>query len=124
MNIAAGYLALGGLVTVGFGVLYRVRSRLMARMVGIDLRPGRARADYRSIYGGSQITIGVFFCLAAWQPSWRAAGLAALSLFALGFGMTRVASLAYDRVGHDAQWVVGALEILAGVIGLLLLFQF
>ena len=123
MNIAAGYLALGGLVTLAFGALYLVRSRLMARMVGIDLRPGRARADYRSIYGGSQIAIGFFFCLAAWQPGWRGAGLAALSLFALGFGGTRLASLAYDRVGRDAQWVVGALEILAGVIGFLLLFQ-
>jgi hypothetical protein len=120
MNLAAPYLALGGLVTIGFGVLYIVRSSAMAHMVGIELPTATARADYRSIYGGSQICIGIFFCLAAWHPSWRGAGLAALSLFALGFGVARLGSLALDRVRRDLQWVIGALEILAGVIGALL----
>jgi hypothetical protein len=121
MNIPAAYLAFGGVVTIGFGVVYLVRSRAMARMVEIELPSARARADYRSIYGGSQIAIGLFFCLGAWHPSWRPPGLAALGLFAVGFGVTRLGSLAYDRVGRDPQWIVGALEILAGVMAALLL---
>jgi hypothetical protein len=121
MNVAAAYLALGGVVTIGFGVVYLGRSGAMARMVEIELPSAPARADYRSIYGGSQIGVGLFFCFAAWQASWRPAGLAALGLFVLGFGVTRLASLAYDRVRRDPQWVIGGLEIVAGILAALLL---
>ena len=121
MKVATIYLAVGGFVTIGFGLAYLVRSRLMARMVGMELRNAPARADYRSIYGGAQIAIGLFFCLAAWNASWRFAGLTALTLFAFGFGTTRLASLAYERVGRDFQWLVGALEIVAGIVGVVLL---
>jgi uncharacterized protein DUF4345 len=124
MNLAAGYLVLGGVVTIAFGIVYLVRSRLMARIVGIELRTAAARADYRSIYGGAQVCIGTFFCIAAGQPTWRTPGLVALGLFALGFGVTRLGSLALDRVRRDVQWLVGTLEIVAGVIALLLLKRF
>jgi hypothetical protein len=109
------------LVTLGFGVLYLVRSRLMARMVGMHLPSASARADYRSIYGGAQIAIGIFFCLTAWEPTWRRPGLVGLTLFVLGFGVTRLTSLASERVGRDVQWVVGALEVIAGIVGAVLL---
>jgi hypothetical protein len=95
----------------------------MARLVGIELPSAPAGADYRSIYGGAQIGVGMFFCLAASQPGWQAPGLAALALFALGFGVTRLASLAFDRVRHNFQWIVGGLEIVAGVIAALLLLK-
>lgn len=122
--VGACYLALGGVVTFGFGVAYLVRSRQMARFVGIALTSGSARADYRSIYGGAQICIGAFFCVAAWIPAWRTAGLAALSLFAFGFGAARLGSLALDRVGRrDVQWIVGALEVLAAAVGAVILLQ-
>lgn len=115
--LRTGYLFLGGLATLGFGVLYLVRSRLMARMVGMQLPSASARADYRSIYGGAQIAIGIFFCLAAWQPTWRTPGLVGLVLFVLGFGVTRLTSLACERVRRDVQWIVGVLEVIAGVVG-------
>jgi hypothetical protein len=121
MNLSAAYLWLASVTTIGFGVAYLVRSRAMARMVGIEIKSARARADYRSIYGGAQITIGVFFCLAALKPEWEAPGLAAVALFAAGFGVARLLSLAYERVESDFQWIVGALEVTAGMIGGLLL---
>jgi hypothetical protein len=125
MTLAATYyLGLGGLVTIGFGVAYLSRSRLMARLVGISLTSASARADYRSIYGGAQICLGLFFCLAARIPTWRIPGLAAFSLFAFGFGATRLGSLALDRVGRrDVQWVVGALEVIAAAVGAVILLK-
>ena len=105
--MVAVYLALAGVVTIAFGMVYLLRSRLMARTVGIELRSAGARADYRAIYGGSQIGVGIFFCVVARHSSSHALGLAAVSLFALGFGITRLASLAYDRAGRDPQWVLG-----------------
>jgi hypothetical protein len=121
MNLLTAYLGLGGVVTIGFGIVYLLRTRDMARLVGIELLSAQARADYRSIYGGAQICIGLFFCLAASRPAWRQAGLAALSLFVLGFGVTRLASLGLERVGRDSQWIVGVLEVAAGAVGALLL---
>ena len=115
MSLDAAYLALGALVTIGFGVAYLVDSHVMARMVGIALPSAGARADYRAIYGGAQVGIGFFFALAAWRPAWHEPGLAALALFALGFGIVRLASLALDRIRRDPQWVVGALEIAGGI---------
>ncbi len=115
MSLDAAYLALGALVTIGFGVAYLADSHAMGRMVGIALPSAGARADYRAIYGGAQVGVGFFFALAAWRPAWHQPGLAALALFALGFGIARVASLGVDRVRRDPQWIVGALEIVAGL---------
>lgn len=115
MNFSAIYLGFGGLVTIGFGVAYLVRSQRMARMVEIELRSARARADYRAIYGGAQIGVGLFFMVAAWRPSWRDAGLAGLGFFVLGFGVARLLSLAIDRAGRDLQWIVGAIETVLGL---------
>ena len=109
-------LALGAAVTFGFGVAYLVASRPMARMVGVEISSPSARADYRAIYGGAQVALGVFFALAAWRPAWREPGLAALALFAAGFGVVRLASLAVDRARRDPQWIVGALEVIAGLV--------
>jgi hypothetical protein len=115
-SLAVAVLALGAAVTFGFGVAYVVASRRMARMVGIEIPTPSARADYRAIYGGAQIALGVFFALAAWRPAWREAGLAALALFAAGFGVARLGSLAAERAGRDPQWIVGALEVIAGIV--------
>ena len=87
-------------------------------MVGIELSNGRARADYRAIYAGSQIGIGIFFLLAAANADWLEPGLVALGLFAGGFGLLRLGSLAADRQGRDIQWIVGALELMAGILAL------
>lgn len=123
MNLASAYLALGAVTTVGFGVAYAVRAPQMARMVGIDVPSNSARADYRAIYAGSQIGIGLFFAVAAFRPTWVQPALAALALFAGGFGVARLASLVVERAGWQAQWIVGALEILAGGIAAWVLRQ-
>ena len=107
-------LIAGAVVTLGFGVAYLVASSRMARMVGIEVPSASARADYRAIYGGAQFALGVFFALAASRPEWREPGLAALALFAAGFGVARLASLGAERAWRDPQWIVGALELLAG----------
>ena len=120
MNLAAIYLGVGGLITFGLGVAYLIRSERMARMVGIELRSARARADYRAIYGGSQVGLGLFFLWAAYHSRWLGAGLAALALFALGFGVARLLSLALDRAGRNVQWIVGAIETALGLIALVL----
>lgn len=121
MTASAAYLALGGVVTIAFGAAYVVRSRQMARLVGIEMPSASARADYRAIYSGSQIGIGLFFIIASRHPSWFAPGLTGLALFALGFGIARLASLASERAGREFQWLVGALEMLAGLVALWLL---
>jgi Domain of unknown function (DUF4345) len=121
MNAGAIYLGFGGIVTAGFGIAYLVGSQRMARLVEIALPSARARADYRAIYGGAQIGLGLFFILAAWRPGWRDAGLAGLGLFVLGFGVVRLLSLALDRAGRDVQWIVGAIETLLGLTAFYLL---
>lgn len=121
MSFAAAYLVLGGIGTIGFGIAYAVRTQPMARMVGIEVSSASARADYRAIYAGSQIGVGVFFLLTAWRPLWLQAGLAALALFAGGFGIVRLSSLAAERAHWQFQWIVGVLEIIAGTIAAWLL---
>ena len=45
------------------------------------------------------------------------ASLALGGLVTLGFGVTRLGSLATDRRRRDPQWIVGALEIASGLVG-------
>ncbi|MFN2475602.1 MAG: DUF4345 family protein [Chthoniobacterales bacterium] len=123
MNFASAYLALGGITTIGFGLAYAVRSSRMARMVDLELPSAAARADYRSIYAGSQVAIGIFFVIAARSSAWLAPGLAAVAFFACGFGVARLSSLALDRAKWQFQYIVGALEIGAGAIAAWLFFS-
>jgi hypothetical protein len=115
MSVAVMYLWVAAVVTAGFGVAYLVRSTTMARMVGVQIPSASARADYRAIYGGAQIGIAIFFAASARHAGWMLPGLWAVALFAGGFGVARLGSLVVDRAGRDPQWVVGALELLAGV---------
>jgi uncharacterized protein DUF4345 len=115
MTVRVSYLWVAAVVTAGFGIAYLARSVAMARMVGVQIPSAAARADYRAIYGGAQIGIGIFFALAARQAAWEVPGLWAVALFAGGFGVARLGSLALDRAGRNPQWVVGVLELLAGV---------
>ena len=116
MSAGVIYLWIAAVVTVGFGLAYLVRSAAMARFVGLALPSASARADYRAIYGGAQIGIGVFFAAAARHRDWDAPGLWAAALFAIGFGLVRLGSLALDRASRrNPQWVVGVLELTAGI---------
>ncbi len=117
MTLRTVYLLAAALIAGGFAVAYLVRSTAMARMVGIAIPSPSARADYRAIYGGAQLGIGIFLAAAALRPAWHEPGLWAAALFAGGFGVARLGSLAVDRRGPDFQWTVGAVEVLAGAAG-------
>lgn len=115
------YLLVGGLITLGFGIAYLIRSSKMAAAVGIAIPSSSARADYRAIYGGAQVSIAIFFLIAAFQPGWREPGVAALALFAAGFGIARLSSLTIEKAPREIQHLVGALELAAGLAGFVLL---
>lgn len=115
------YLVVGGLITLGFGIVYLIRSARMAAAVGITIPSSSARADYRAIYGGAQVSIAVFLLIAAYQPAWREPGVAALALFAAGFGIARLTSLASEKAPREVQHLVGVLELAAGLAGLAIL---
>jgi Domain of unknown function (DUF4345) len=115
IDFRSAYLWVAGAVTVGFGLIYLARAAAMARMVGVGIPSASARADYRAIYGGAQIGVGVFFAAAAHHAEWHRPGLWAVALFAGGFGIARLGSLALDRMGRNPQWIVGGLELSAGL---------
>jgi hypothetical protein len=115
MSVGVIYLWVAAAVTAGFGFVYLARSAAMARMVGVQIPSASARADYRAIYGGAQVGIGIFFAAAARHAGWHVPGLWAVALFAGGFGVARLGSLAVDPAGRNPQWIVGVLELLAGV---------
>lgn len=117
MTLRTAYLAAAALIAGGFAVAYLVRSAAMARFVGIAIPSASARADYRAIYGGAQLGVAIFLAAAATHDWWQQPGLWAAALFAGGFGIARLGSLALDRAGRDPQWVVGAVELLAGLAG-------
>jgi Domain of unknown function (DUF4345) len=116
MDAGTVFLNVAAAVTAGFGVIYLVRSRGMAGLVGIELPSRSARADFRAIYGGAQVGIGLFFAACARHSGWELPGLWAVALFAGGFGLARLGSLVVDRAGWNPQWVVAALELVIGAI--------
>jgi hypothetical protein len=116
MNLARFSLGATSFAFFFFGCWLLVQPDGLAG-VGIFLPTETARIEIRSMYGGFEIGLGIFFLLSVMRPSWHrpALMLQAISLASLGF--TRlVTTIIADNPNPVMYWFC-ALELMAAAIG-------
>ena len=105
-----------GLGFVAFGVAYLVDPHGMMEIVGLALTSPAAAADIRAIYGGLQLSLGLFLLACARRDDWTTPGLLA-SCYAFSFvAGCRLAGVARDHATDGVTLAALAVEITCAVV--------
>ncbi len=113
-------LALTALVYGALGGAFVVRPELL-EVTGVVLPTGAAKTEIRSIYGGLELGLGVFFAIACARPAWFRAGLVAQIASFSGIALARVIGLGIDREPEPLTFVLLGAEIVGALFGLVAL---
>jgi hypothetical protein len=90
----------------------------MADFVNIELKDALARFDFRAVYGGLELGIGVSLIVAALRKPWRQPALNMACLVLGGLILGRLISVSIDESPGVVGWVLLGLEVaLVGVAG-------
>ncbi len=100
-------LIINSLVLVGFGLVALINPEGLASQAGIRLDTPDATADFRAVYGGLQVSLGLFliWCVRAKQ---YASGLVAATLILAGLSLGRLTGMA-----ASGAWTPTAFWLLA-----------
>ena len=116
------FLAIVGLIFLGYGIACALDPTLPARLSGLGLLNGDGLAEMAAMYGGLQSGVGLFLLLAAFRESLREP---ALILLLLGIGllaaMRAIGILTAADVVTSYSWGALAFETLVTAIAAALL---
>lgn len=106
-----GFLALAGLIFMGYGIACALDPDLPARLAGLQILSGDGYAEMGAMYGGLQTGFGAFCLLAAFTPRFRES---ALILLLLGIGCLAIlragSTLRADLLVSTYTWAALAFE--------------
>jgi len=111
MNLPVSVNTLGGLITLGLGVMGLLWPMKVASMVSIQPDGLRGLSEIRATYGGVFLAIGLFSVV--WQDPnvFRALGLGWL-----GAAAGRMFSIVRDESGAGANYGAVAMEVVVGLL--------
>lgn len=110
-RFARQVLILMGAVCLFIGLASLFAPGSVADFVNIELKDATARFDFRAVYGGLDLGIGVFLVVAALRKPWRLPALNMASLVFGGLTLGRVVSLAIDEKPGVVGWGLMGLEV-------------
>ena len=115
------YLVLHLAIAWGYGVLVFADPQRVAALFEIALPTNTALADFRAMYGGLMLGMGIVFLRGLLRAAWRAPAvlLAAATGGALAIG--RLLTLLLDGPVGGIIYLNGAIDVLACVLGVWLL---
>ena len=111
------FIALNVLVFVGFGLAYIIAPQYFAAPVEIEVPTATALADFRAIYGGLSLSVGLFFGLGLFRPMMVLPVLWLIAVSSLALALSRVYSTLASGVPESQIFLFMGLEIAAFVIG-------
>jgi hypothetical protein len=85
--------------------------------LGIYLPSDTAKVEIRSMYGGFEIGLGMFFLLAVMRPSWHRPALMLQAITLACLGSTRLITTLLASNPHPLLYWFAALELTAALIG-------
>jgi hypothetical protein len=111
------FIALNVLVFVGFGLSYIIAPQYFAAPVEIEVRTPTALADFRAIYGGLSLSVGLFFALGLFRPAMVLPALWLIAGSSLALALSRVYSTLASGVPGPQIFLFTGLELVAFAIG-------
>ena len=103
-------LAINALVFLGFGLMFGFWTDTWAQVLHIQLNSPTAYADFRAMYGGLSIGVGLFFAAALIRSDFVTAALfvAATTSGFLALGRVYTFAITEGRVENFIYWILAA----------------
>jgi hypothetical protein len=117
------YLIINAVIYLLFSLWCLFKPTTTAKSLGYDFLNNSGKAEYAAVYIGMELALSAFFGLCAFDTSLQKAGLIFATCFYLGLMVTRtIAILAMGNMSK-VTYIMGGLEYLFGIAGVLVLWM-
>lgn len=115
------YLLMNLTVYFGFAIGFFVQPKPLAEMIGISFRSTAALADFRAMYGGLCLSIGILILSGILRPATRILAIRLSLLTAAGLFLGRLVTIIFDGPGNEYIYVNMFTEVVGVFLGWFLL---
>ena len=115
------YLFINSAFYLGFSLWCLFKTDATARALGYHFLNNSGKVEYLSVYTGMELGFAVFFAVSAFFPAFRLGGLLLASCLYMGLMILRpISAMHYGNVSK-ITYVIGSLEWVLGIWGIILL---
>ncbi len=115
------YLLINAISYLGFSLWCLFKTDTTAKALGYNFLNNSGKVEYLSVYTGMELGFVVFFTVCAFHPAFRLGGLLFASCLYLGLMILRLISVLHYGNVSKITYMVGALEWILGIWGIILL---
>lgn len=116
------FVAANALVWIGFGPAFYFAPEVLAGQLDIALTSPTAIADFRAMYGGAPLGIGIFMAMGIWRRQWMKPALMVIVLATAGLLLGRLITMVQPGGVGTIIYLFAALE-LGAIIGATWLYR-
>ncbi|ARN76028.1 DUF4345 domain-containing protein [Oceanicoccus sagamiensis] len=121
MKLARGFLIFNGLIFGSYGIQCLLDPAVVSELTGMQLSTNTAIIEVRAMYGGLQLTMGLYLLYCAMQIVRVSQGLLVAIFIFAGMAGARSFGLAIDGGDSGYNIAATAYESICGVIAVFLL---
>lgn len=115
------YLLINAVSYLGFSLWCLFKTDSTAKALGYHFLDNSGKVEYLSVYTGMELGFAVFFTVSAFYPAFRLGGLLFATCLYLGLMILRPISAVHYGNVSKMTYMVGALEWVLGIWGIILL---
>jgi hypothetical protein len=116
------FVAANALVWIAFGPAFYFAPDALAGRLDIVLGSPTALADFRAMYGGAPLGIGIFMAMGLWRSQWMKPALMVIMLCTVGLLLGRLITMVQPGGVGTIIYLFAALE-LGAIFGAALLYR-
>ena len=122
-TLAKGYLVLTGLIFILYGGYCLINTLALTDATGMSLSDNTALIEVRAMYGGLQLSMGLFLFYSGLKTSTAGNGLLVLIFIYGGLAIARAIGLIIDGGDNGYNFMVTIFEGVNTLFGLFLLLK-
>jgi hypothetical protein len=117
------YLLINAASYLGFSLWCLFKADSTSRALGYHFLNNSGKIEYLSVYTGMELGFAAFFALSAFYPAFRLGGLLFAACLYLGLMILRPISAVHYGNVSKMIYVIGAMEWILGIWGIILLIM-
>ena len=111
-KLASAIVAINAAIWISFGPAFYFWPEAIGEFLGIALQNPTALADFRAMYGGAPLGVGLFMAMGLRCADWFKPALMVVILGTGGILLGRLISVAYDSNVEAFMWGFIVLEVI------------
>jgi hypothetical protein len=117
------YLIINAISYLAFSLWCLFKPAATARSIGYSFLNNSGRVEFLSVYTGLELGFTVFLALCAVYPAYEMAGLLfCVSIYGGLMIIRPISAIAYGNI-YKMTWVLGTMEYILGIWGIILLIK-